>query len=178
MERIEKSVDVRCPVRIAYNQWTQFEEFPRFMTGVKEVKQLDATHVHWRADFWGKEKEWDAEIVEQVPDEVIAWRSVAGDAPNAGTVRFEPLDGGRTRVNLVMEYETNGVTENVGEALGMLGSRVESTMSDFKSYIESRGVEDGGWRGEVHDARERSAVAQAQIGRSSLDGGSPNPRKP
>lgn len=156
MERIEKSIDVRCPVRIAYNQWTQFEEFPRFMTGVKEVKQLDATHVHWRADFWGKEKEWDAEIVEQVPDDLISWRSVAGDAPNAGTVRFETLGVASTRVYLALEYETKGIAENVGEALGMLDARLDSTLSDFKRYIESRGIEDGGWRGEIHGARAQS----------------------
>src|SRR5881628_3560075 len=91
MERIEKSIEVRCPVHAVYNQWTQFEEFPRFMAGVKEVKQLDDTHVHWHAEIWGKDKEWDAEIVEQVPDQRIAWRSTTADTPNAGSVRFEPL---------------------------------------------------------------------------------------
>ena len=84
MERVEKSIEVKCPVRTVYNQWTQFEEFPQFMTGVKEVKQLDDTHMHWHAEIWGKDKHWDAEIVEQVPDQRIAWRSTSGDAPNAG----------------------------------------------------------------------------------------------
>src|SRR2546426_31535 len=105
MERIEKSIEVRCPVRTVYNQWTQFEQFPRFMAGVKEVKQLDDTHVHWHAEIWGKDKEWDAEIFEQVPDQRIAWRSTTGDAPNNGAVRFEPLGPDRTRINLTMEYE-------------------------------------------------------------------------
>ena len=90
MERVEKTIEVDCPVRTVYNQWTQFEEFPRFMDGVEEVRQLDDTHVHWRAQLWGKSKEWDAEITEQEPDKRISWRSVSG-APNAGTVRFEPL---------------------------------------------------------------------------------------
>lgn len=151
MERIEKSVDVDCPVRKVYNQWTQFEEFPRFMTGVKEVKQIDDTHVRWHAEIWGKDKQWDAEITEQTPDERISWRSISGDAPNAGTVRFEPLDGNRTRVRLAMAYDPQGATESVGDALGILSARVSSTMSQFKEYIEKRGVEDGAWRGDVND---------------------------
>lgn len=107
MERIEKTIEVDCPIRTVYNQWTQFEDFPQFMAGVKEVRQLDDTHLHWRAEIWGKDKEWDAEITEQTPDERISWRSVGG-ATNAGTVRFEPLAGDRTRVRLVMSYEPEG----------------------------------------------------------------------
>ena len=149
MERIEKSIDVDCPLHTVYNQWTQFEEFPRFMAGVKEVKQLDDTHVHWHAEIWGKDKEWDAEITEQVPDQCIAWRSTSGDAPNAGMVRFEPISADKTRVRLTMEYEPQGAVENVGDALGVLSARVESTVKDFKKFIESRGAETGGWRGEV-----------------------------
>ena len=149
MERIEKTIEVRQPVRTVYNQWTQFEEFPRFMAGVKEVKQLDDTHVHWHAEIWGKDKEWDAEITQQVPDQCIAWRSTSGDAPNAGTVNFEPIAADRTRVRLVMEYEPQGAVENVGDALGVLSKRVQSTVEDFKKFIESRGAETGGWRGEV-----------------------------
>ena len=149
MERIEKSIEVRCPVRTVYNQWTQFEEFPQFMAGVKEVRQLDDTHVHWHAEIWGKDKEWDAEIVEQVPDQRIAWRSTTPDAPNAGMVRFEPLSADRTRVRLTMDYEPQGAVENLGDALGVLSARVESTVKDFKKFIESRGAETGGWRGTV-----------------------------
>ena len=156
MERFEKSVEVKCPVRAAYNQWTQFEEFPRFMAGVKEVKQLDDTHVHWHAEIWGKDKEWDAEITEQVPDRKIAWRSISGDAPNAGEVRFEPLGQDRTRVHLTMEYEPQGVVENVGDKLGVLSARVQNTVEDFKKYIESRGQESGAWRGEVHGGQRTS----------------------
>ena len=149
MERIEKTIEVRQPVRTVYNQWTQFEEFPRFMAGVKEVRQLDDTHVHWHAEIWGKDKEWDAEITEQVPDQCIAWRSTSGDAPNAGMVRFEPVASDRTRVRLTMDYEPQGAVENAGDALGVLSQRVQTTVEDFKKFIESRGVETGGWRGEV-----------------------------
>jgi len=151
MERIEKMVEVACPVRAVYDQWTQFEEFPRFMDGVKEVTQLDDTHVHWHAEIWGKDKEWDAEITEQVPDERISWKSISGDAPNAGTVRFEPLGPSRTKVRLVMAYEPQGALESTGDALGILGASVQSSVDNFKQYIEEKGVPDGAWRGEVHD---------------------------
>jgi uncharacterized membrane protein len=152
MEQVEKVVEVNCPIRTVYNQWTQFEEFPRFMAGVKEVRQLDDTHVHWHAEIWGKDKEWDAEITEQEPDKRISWKSISG-APNAGTVRFEPLGADRTRVRLVMAYEPEGAVENTGDALGIFSRRVESTVKDFKEYIELRGTESGGWRGEVHNSR-------------------------
>ncbi len=152
MERVEKTIEVDRPVRTVYNQWTQFEEFPHFMTGVQEVRQLDDTHLHWRAEIWGKEKEWDAEITEQEPDRRISWKSVSG-APNAGTVRFEPLSEERTRVRLVMAYEPEDTLENVGDALGIFTSTVESSIEQFKKYIESRSRESGGWRGEVHDSR-------------------------
>jgi ribosome-associated toxin RatA of RatAB toxin-antitoxin module len=155
MERIEKSIEVGCPVRTVYNQWTQFEDFPKFMDGVKEVKQLDDTHVHWHAEVWGKDKEWDAEITEQVPDERISWRSVSG-ALNAGTVRFEPVGPDRTRVRLVMAYEPEGAIENIGDALGVMSGRVEHTVRDFKKFIEQRGQETGAWRGEVHGGQKQS----------------------
>src|SRR5205814_916645 len=122
MANIEKSIDIDRPVRTVYNQWTQFEEFPRFMEGVQEIRQIDDTHLHWRASIGGKEKEWDALITEQVPDERISWRSTSG-APNAGTVRFHKIDENRTRVTLAMHYEPEGVVENVGEALGVVSRR-------------------------------------------------------
>jgi uncharacterized membrane protein len=149
MERIEKTFEIDVPVRTVYNQWTQFEDFPRFMDGVKEVRQLDDTHLHWRASIAGKEKEWDAEITEQVPDQRIAWRSTSG-ALNAGTVRFEPLNKGRTRVMLSMEYEPEGVVEKAGDAVGVFSHKVESAVEKFKHLVEKRGVESGAWRGEVH----------------------------
>jgi uncharacterized membrane protein len=152
MEQVEKTIEVNCPISTVYNQWTQFEDFPRFMAGVKEVRQLDDTHVHWRAEIWGKEKQWDAEITEQEPDKRISWKSISG-APNAGTVRFEPLADNRTRVRLVMAYEPEGAVENMGDAMGIVSARVESTVQDFKKFIESRGQETGAWRGEVDKSR-------------------------
>ncbi len=154
MQQVEKVVEVNRPVRTVYNQWTQFEEFPRFMAGVKEVRQLDETHVRWRAQIWGKEEEWDAEITEQEPDKRISWKSVSG-APNAGTVRFEPIAPDRTRVRLVMAYEPQDVAEKAGDALGVFSARVQNSVEDFKEYIESRGQESGAWRGEVDDGQSR-----------------------
>lgn len=153
MERIEKTFEVDCPVDTVYNQWTQFEQFPRFMEGVDEVRQLDDTHLHWKAKIAGKQKEWDSEIVEQVPDKVIAWRSTSG-APNAGTVRFEPLNKERTRVKLTMEYEPQGFVENVGDAVGMVSGRVEDAVERFKKLLEERRAETGAWRGEIHGGRK------------------------
>jgi uncharacterized membrane protein len=152
MEHVEKAVEVDRPLSTVYNQWTQFEDFPYFMEGVREVRQLDDTHIHWRAEIWGVEKEWDAEITEQEPDRRISWKSVSG-APNAGTVRFEPVGPGTTRVRLVMAYEPEGTLENVGDSLGIFSARVQSTVDDFKKFIESRTEETGEWRGEVSDSQ-------------------------
>ena len=152
MERMEKTFEIDCPVHTVYNQWTQFEDFPNFMEDVKEVRQLDDTHLYWKASVAGKEKEWNSEITEQVPDQVIAWRSTSG-APNAGTVRFEPISADRTRVRLEMAYEPETAVEKAGDALGVLSRKVEKTVDDFKDFIEKRGRETGGWRGEVHGGR-------------------------
>lgn len=149
MSTIEKSVVVDVPVRTAYDQWTQFESFPKFMEGVEQVTQLDATHVHWRADIAGVHREWDAEIVDQTPDERITWRATDGTT-NAGTVSFAPEDGAlATRVTLRMEFEPEGIVEKVGDALNIVDRRTAGDLDRFKTFIEARGTETGGWRGEV-----------------------------
>jgi uncharacterized membrane protein len=148
MASIEKSIEVGVPVHTAYNQWTQFEEFPRFMEGVEEVRQLDDTHLHWRAKVGGKETEWDAVITEQVPDERIAWTNTSG-ARNAGVITFHKLDPQKTKLMLQLDYEPEGAMENIGSALGVVGRRVEGDLERFKEFIESRGAETGAWRGEV-----------------------------
>ena len=142
MERVERTVEVDCPIRTVYQQWTQFEDFPRFMSCVNEVKQIDDSHVHWHAAIWGTDKEWDAEITEQVPEQRISWRST-GSAENAGTVRFEPLPGNRTLVRLALGYDPKGALENAGDALRLVSAHVETTMKDFKRYIEQRGAAEG-----------------------------------
>jgi uncharacterized membrane protein len=152
MAEIEASIDVEVDVRTAYNQWTQFESFPHFMSDVQSVKQLDDRHVHWTANVGGRAREWDAEIVEQIPDQRVAWRSLAG-TPNDGEVSFQPLSGldepPLTRVTLKMIYDPNDWIAAVGEALGLANRQARSNLDDFKRFVEDRGRETGAWRGEI-----------------------------
>jgi len=150
MATVEKSIDVKVPVRTAYNQWTQFEEFPRFMEGVEQVKQLDDKRMHWKAEIAGKTEEWDAIISEQIPDQKIAWTNTTG-AKNAGVVTFNYIDDNTTRVLLSIDYQPEGVVENVGTLLGFVDRRVEGDLKRFKEFIESRGTETGAWRGEIEN---------------------------
>jgi uncharacterized membrane protein len=148
MASVVESIEVDVPLRTAYDQWTQFESYPRFMEGVKSVQQIDDTHVHWKAEIAGQEKEWDAEITEQHPDERVAWRATSG-AQNAGVVTFHRIDDNTTRVMLQMDVEPEGMMESVGTALGVLQRRVKGDLERFKEFIEARGVETGAWRGDV-----------------------------
>jgi uncharacterized membrane protein len=148
METVEKHIDIDVPVRTAYNQWTQFEEFPRFMEGVESVRQLDDTRLHWVANVGGERKEWDARITEQMPDQRIVWRSEGGEY-TAGTVSFQPMASNRTRVTVQLSYEPQGVTEKLGDMLGVVSRRVEGDLERFKNFIEARGHETGSWRGTV-----------------------------
>jgi len=154
MATIEESIEVRVPVRTAYDQWTQFEEFPSFMEGVEEVRQLDDTHLRWRASVGGDTEEWDAEITEQQPDQRVAWRATKGKE-NAGLVTFQPLSADSTRVTVRMEWEDEGLLEKAGSALGFDSRRVQGDLDRFKELIESRGHESGAWRGEVHESSTR-----------------------
>jgi uncharacterized membrane protein len=156
MSEITESVDVEVPVQTAYNQWTQFEEFPTFMEGVVEVRQLDNTHLHWVAEIGGKRHEWNAEITEQRPDERVAWRSTNGKT-NAGVVTFHRLSDSMTRVTVQMEWEPEGATESLGGAVGVDARRVRGDLERFKEMIENRGAETGSWRGEVPRPDQRSA---------------------
>jgi len=144
----EKSIEVDQPIRTVYNQWTQFEEFPKFMEGVEQVKQLDDTTLRWKAEIGGQEREWTAKITEQHPDERVAWRSTEG-ATNAGVVTFHKLDPQRTRVMLQLEFDPEGFVEKAGEKLGAVGTRIQGDLERFKTFIEERGSETGAWRGEV-----------------------------
>jgi uncharacterized membrane protein len=145
---IEQSIEVAVPIRTAYDQWTQFEEFPSFMEGVEEVRQLDDTHIHWRVEIAGAEREWDAEITEQRPEERVAWRSTAG-LTNAGVVTFHKLDDGHTKVMLQQDVESSGFAERAAEVLGLIERRAKGDLERFRDLIERRGTATGGWRGEV-----------------------------
>lgn len=148
MARFEHSIDVNVPVRTAYNQWTQFEQFPIFMDGVEEIRQVTDTLMRWKVEIAGRTEEFDTKITEQSPDQRIAWTSIGG-ATHAGVVTFHALDDAHTRVMLQIDYEPEGVVENVGAALGIVKARMSGDMKRFKEFIESRGVETGAWRGEV-----------------------------
>jgi uncharacterized protein (TIGR02271 family) len=167
------SIEVDAPVRAVYNQWTQFEEFPRFMEGVEEVRQEGEKRLFWRAKIGGKVKEWEAEITEQVPDKKIAWQSVDG-SPNSGTIIFEELDSDRTRVTATIDYEPEGILEKTGDVLGIPSGRVEGDLERFRDFIEERGRESGGWRGQIgvkHELSERTASTQPRetAGESTIE---------
>jgi uncharacterized membrane protein len=148
MSTVEHSIEVDVPVSTAYNQWTQFEEFPRFMEGVESVQQSDDRHLHWVADIAGVRREWDAEITEQHPDERVAWRATGG-TQNAGVVTFHRLDADRTKIMLQLEVDPEGFVEQAGDRLGFVSRRAASDLERFKEYIEDRGRETGAWRGDV-----------------------------
>ncbi|MCA1623568.1 MAG: SRPBCC family protein [Acidobacteria bacterium] len=152
MNTVEKSIVVNVPVRTAYDQWTQFEEFPQFMEGIEKVRQEGDSHTHWHANIAGQEVQWDADITEQTPDQRVSWRSTSG-AHNAGTVSFQSQGADRTNVTLRLEYEPEGFFQTVGSALGFVDSRVEGDLERFKTFIESRGQETGAWRGEIHGSQ-------------------------
>jgi uncharacterized membrane protein len=153
MQTTEHSIEVEAPLRATYNQWTQFEDFPRFMEGVESVTQLDDNRVHWVADVAGTRKEWDAEITRQIPDQEINWIGL-GDANNRGRIVFEPADGG-TKVTMMLDYEPEGAVEQIGDKLGVVRRRIKGDMERFKEFLEARGRETGGWRGEIEPEENR-----------------------
>ncbi|WP_155056764.1 SRPBCC family protein [Streptomyces blattellae] len=149
MSTVKEAVEVEVPLRTAYDQWTQFEQFPNFMEGVDEVRQLDDRHNHWVTSIGGVRREFDTEIVDQLPDDRITWRSVGGDTRQQGSVRFEQLDDMHTRVELTMDVQPAGVAEKGADALGMIDRRVKGDLRRFKDYVESGGGDSGGWRGRI-----------------------------
>ena len=152
MPKIDDSIEVQVPVEQAYNQWTQFEEFPKFMDGIQSVQQLDDTHVRWVAEIRGESRQWTSEIVEQQPDERIAWKTIDGEVKNDGIVTFEQVGDGLTRINLEMDVEGESTGENVaGDLLGIVKGQVHADLERFKQLLEGRDEETGAWRGEVED---------------------------
>jgi uncharacterized membrane protein len=149
MSVVEQTIEVDVPVRVAYDQWTQFESFPHFMEGVESVTQRDDATLEWHANIAGQDKHWTAEIVEQTPDQRVAWRSTSG-AKNSGVVSFQPSGDSRTSVTLQLEADPEGPVESAGDALGFLDRRVKGDLERFKEFVEGRGVPTGAWRGEIH----------------------------
>jgi uncharacterized membrane protein len=156
MPKIEDMIDVQVPVQQAYNQWTQFEDFPKFMEGIQSVQQLDDTHVQWVAEIRGESREWTTEITEQQPDEKVAWRTIEGEVKNDGIVTFQPIGDAQTRVKVQMDVEGDSTAENVaGDLLGVVKKQVHGDLERFKQLIESRDEESGAWRGEVRQGETK-----------------------
>jgi uncharacterized membrane protein len=154
MSRFEHVVTVHTPIREVYDQWTQFEDFPRFMEGVESVVQLDDRTLDWTAEIGGQRRRWTAEITDQTPDTRVAWKSTSGTA-NAGAVLFESVDGDRTRITLRMDVEPEGPVESIGDTLGLVERRTKGDLERFKEFIEDRDRATGAWRGEIHGAEVR-----------------------
>ena len=174
--RVEKRVLVNVPVSVAYNQWTQFEEFPHFMGGVKSVKQLSDDRLEWVAEIGGVRRQWQARILEQVPDRKVAWAATEG-ATNAGSVTFEDLGGGQTSVQLSLEYEPEGIVEKVGDKLNIVERQAESDLDRFKSFIEDEGYATGAWRGSVSEGGsagtpgiDEAAGSRGDSGKAGISG--------
>ena len=156
MPKIEDTIEVQVPVQQAYNQWTQFEQFPSFMEGIQSVQQLDDTHVQWVAEIRGESRQWTTEITEQQPDKKIAWKTIDGEVKNDGVVTFEQVGDAQTRVNLQMEVEGDSTTENIaGDLLGIVKGQVHGDLERFKQLVENHDQETGAWRGEVQDAKTK-----------------------
>jgi uncharacterized membrane protein len=155
MASVEASQEVGVPLRTAYNQWTQFETFPEFMEGIESVNQITNDRVRFTGDIYGKKETWEARIVQQERDHRISWVSEQG-ARNDGTVRFEPVDPGTTRIHVRIEFEPESFVEKVGDALGVVDARVKGDLRRFKEFIEDRGAAEGGWRGEIHTMKGRT----------------------
>ncbi|MFD6888033.1 SRPBCC family protein [Streptomyces sp. NPDC059957] len=149
MSKVEESVEVDVPVRTAYNQWTQFDSFPQFMDGVERIDQRTDTMTHWVTKVGGVEREFEAEITEQIPDERVAWTTLGGEVRQAGVVTFHRLDDARCKVMLQLDYDPEGFAENVGDKLGLVKRQVTGDLKRFKTFIEDRGRETGSWRGKV-----------------------------
>ncbi len=149
MSQVEESIEVQVPVRTAYNQWTQFETFPEFMEGVERIDQLTDTLTRWVTHVSGTQREFDAKITEQIPDERVAWTTVGGEVQQAGVVTFHRLADDRTKVMLQLDFHPDGVADTVGDKLGFVQRQTKGALERFRSFIEARGAETGAWRGDV-----------------------------
>ena len=149
MAQVIQTIDVDVPVRVAYDQWTQFESFPHFLDFVESIQQTDDTHTHWKVRIGGAEREFDAEITEQHPDERVAWNSIGGDENHAGVVTFHKLSDSTSRVTVQLDWAAEGFLEKVGAAFGVDDRVIKKDLKKFKTFIEDPANQNGGWRGDV-----------------------------
>ncbi|TLM72205.1 SRPBCC family protein [Pseudarthrobacter sp. NamB4] len=168
--KVEKRILVNVPVSTAYNQWTQFEDFPHFMGGVKKVTQLSDDRLEWVAEIGGIRRQWEAKILEQVPDRRVAWAATEG-ATNAGAIEFEDIGGGQTSVQLTLEYEPEGLIEKVGDKLNVVERQAEADLQRFKEFIEDEGYASGAWRGTVNPGAAVGTPGVEDAGASRGDSG-------
>jgi ribosome-associated toxin RatA of RatAB toxin-antitoxin module len=164
MTKIEHRILVNVPVSVAYNQWTQFEDFPHFMGGIKKVTQLSDDRLEWVAEIAGVRRKWEATILEQIPDRKVAWAATEG-ATNAGEVTFEDIGGGQTSVRLTLEYEPEGLVEEVGDKLNVVESRTKKDLERFKELVESEGYASGAWRGTIENVPGTPGIEDAEASR-------------
>src|SRR6478735_2046041 len=171
MSKHNGTVEVDRPVRVVYDQWTQFESFPEFMNGVEEVRQIDDSHNHWKVSIAGVEREFDTVIVEQQPDAMISWASTEGSNV-AGEVRFEAIDAEHTRIDLTLDFEPSGFVETAGDKLGIVEAQRATDLRRFKEFIESRETPTGAWRESVDDGSTGVTVGEGDsaIGEVPLTG--------
>ncbi|MBG6216007.1 putative membrane protein [Arthrobacter sp. CAN_A6] len=174
--KIEKSIVVDVPVSTVYNQWTQFEEFPQFMSGVKSVSQLSDDRLEWVAEIGGVRRQWEAKVLEQVPDRKVSWAATEG-ATNAGSVSFEDIAGTQTHVHLFLEYEPEGLLEKAGDKLNVVEKQAEGDLDRFKAFIEHEGYATGAWRGSVNEGVgagrpgvEDAAASRGDKGKAGVSG--------
>src|ERR671910_3623623 len=167
---VEKTILVNVPISTAYNQWTQFEDFPQFMGGVKSVTQLSDDRLEWVAEIAGVRRQWQARIVEQIPDRKVAWAATEG-ATNAGAVTFSDAGGGQTSVHLSLEYEPEGLVEKVGDKLNIVENQAERDLERFKAFIESEGYATGAWLGSVSEGAAVGTPGLAEASSSRGDAG-------
>ncbi|MGX1159351.1 polyketide cyclase/dehydrase/lipid transport protein [Arthrobacter sp. SLBN-100] len=174
--KVEKRILVNVPVSTAYNQWTQFEEFPHFMGGVKSVTQLSDDRLQWVAEIGGVRRQWEARILEQIPDRKVAWAATEG-ATNAGAVEFEDIGGGQTSIQLTLDYEPEGLIEKVGDKLHVVDRQAEADLKRFKEFIEAEGYASGAWRGSVSSGApagtpgvEDAAGSRGDSGKAGVSG--------
>jgi uncharacterized membrane protein len=167
---VTADIEVDVPVRVAYDQWTQFESFPQFMTGVESVRQIDDTTTHWVVSIAGVKREFDADVSDQVPDDHVAWRSTAAEVQHRGRVDFRPGSDGRTRIDLTIEWEPEGFIEKAGAALQLDDAQVKRDLHRFKEFIEDRNSPTGAWRGEVHGGQETTPGSSRPGGTTATPG--------
>ncbi|WP_369195021.1 SRPBCC family protein [Streptomyces djakartensis] len=179
---IIEHIDVGVPLRTAYDQWTQYQDFSTFAKGVKSASRDDDTHSDWQAKIWWSNRSWKAKTTEQIPDDRIAWTSEGAKGTTKGVVSFHRLTDNLTRVLLVIEYYPSGFFEKTGNIWRAQGRRARLDLKNFVRFITIKGEAEDGWRGEIRDGdvvkSHEDAVAEEEESESQEDSGSEDEEQP